>query len=59
MKSKIFLLGLLIIFSLPCLAQNNRQPNIILILTDDQGYGDLGYTGNPHVKTPVIDKFAK
>lgn len=36
-----------------------RSPNIILILTDDQGYGDLGVTGNPHVRTPVIDKLAK
>ncbi len=27
-------------------------------MTDDQGYGDLGITGNPHVKTPVIDGFA-
>ena len=35
------------------------QPNIILIITDDQGYGDLGITGNPHVKTPEIDRFAR
>ncbi len=28
-------------------------------MTDDQGYGDLGITGNPHVKTPVIDQFAR
>lgn len=34
------------------------RPNIILILTDDQGYGDLGYHQNPYVSTPVIDKFA-
>ena len=41
-------------------AQQQQQihPNIILIMADDQGYGDLGVTGNPHVKTPVIDKFA-
>ncbi|MCD6355282.1 MAG: sulfatase-like hydrolase/transferase [Prolixibacteraceae bacterium] len=39
-------------------AQGKNHPNVILIMTDDQGYGDLGITGNPHVKTPVIDKFA-
>jgi arylsulfatase A-like enzyme len=39
-------------------AQDLKQPNIVLIITDDQGYGDLGFTGNPHVKTPVIDKLA-
>ena len=40
-------------------AQQVEHPNVILILTDDQGYGDLGATGNPHVQTPVIDNFAK
>lgn len=38
--------------------QDELHPNVILIMTDDQGYGDLGITGNPHVKTPVIDRFA-
>ena len=35
------------------------KPNVILIITDDQGYGDFGFTGNPHVKTPVLDNFAR
>jgi arylsulfatase len=41
-----------------CKSQPENQPNVIIIITDDQGYGDLGVTGNPHVKTPNIDGFA-
>ncbi len=31
------------------------QPNIVLILTDDQGYGDLGFNGNTELSTPTLD----
>ncbi|MFR9603298.1 MAG: arylsulfatase [Rikenellaceae bacterium] len=36
---------------------DNSKPNIIFIITDDQGKGDLGCTGNPYIQTPNIDKF--
>lgn len=34
----------------------DKQPNIIFIMTDDQGYGDLACHGHPFVKTPNLDK---
>ncbi|MFP4580015.1 MAG: arylsulfatase [Candidatus Sumerlaeia bacterium] len=37
----------------------DKKPNIILFITDDQGYGDLGCTGNPWLKTPHIDAFSE
>jgi arylsulfatase A-like enzyme len=35
-----------------------RPPNFVLILTDDQGYGDLGSYGHPTLRTPNIDAIA-
>ncbi len=33
-----------------------RKPNVVFVITDDQGYGDLGCTGNPIIRTPNIDE---
>ncbi|SDX18253.1 Arylsulfatase A [Lutibacter oricola] len=37
--------------------KNNKKPNVVLVITDDQGYGDLGIHGNKIIKTPNIDAF--
>lgn len=39
-------------------AATARKPNIILIVSDDQGYGDLGSFGSDEVKTPHLDRLA-
>ncbi len=36
----------------------SRRPNVILVMTDDQGYGDLSATGNPALRTPHMDSVA-
>jgi arylsulfatase len=66
---KSILLSLVLCFALAatqCLAQQHKQlhgrsdrPNIIYILADDLGYGDLGSYGQQKIETPNIDALAK
>ena len=35
------------------------RPNVVLVMTDDQGYGDLGIHGNDQILTPNLDRFAR
>ena len=39
-------------------AAEAARPNVLLIMTDDQGWGDFGFHGNPHLKTPHLDRLA-
>jgi len=52
----IFFTGILFLLGLvnPVLSQN--RPNVVFILTDDQGYGEIGAHGNQYIKTPHLDK---
>ena len=52
--------GLLIAISLYSNAANNSsKPNIIFILCDDMGYGDLGCYGQKYIQTPNLDRMAQ
>ena len=37
----------------------NEHPHIVLVMADDHGYGDCGYTGHPFVRTPNLDAMAR
>jgi len=56
MKALVCLLLALLLPALASAGLAGRRPNIIFILSDDQGYGDLSAHGNPVLKTPNIDK---
>ena len=53
---RLFFLSILIQFFISC--KNDTNPNILIILTDDQGWGDLSINGNTNLKTPNIDNIA-
>ena len=53
MKIKLWVTGIMVMGAAAMAAQ---QPNVLLIISDDQGIGDFGFFGNKTVKTPTLDK---
>ncbi|QDT68763.1 Arylsulfatase [Planctomycetes bacterium MalM25] len=61
MPSRCFLMALLVVCSDSCQAEqaSESKPNILLILSDDQAWGDYGFMGHPRIETPSIDRLAR
>lgn len=58
MKQIISLFSLLFVTTGATAAETN-PPNIVLILSDDQGYMDYGFMGHPEIETPNLDRLAQ
>lgn len=59
MNNKIMLVFSLLLFAGTASIAQGKHPNIILILADDLGYGDLGCYGQQMIHTPNIDRLAE
>lgn len=40
-------------------AEAQQRPNVVFLLSDDQGWTDYGFMGHPHIQTPNLDQLAK
>lgn len=49
----------LVLLSSTCPPLGAAPPNVVLIISDDQGWEDYGFMGHPHIQTPHLDKLAK
>ena len=63
MHRKCNSLTCLVAFIVGCLligtSRGQSRPNVILVMADDMGWGDVGYNGHPNLQTPHLDRMAK
>ena len=59
MRTLFLALSLIVLAVARPVAQPPQRPNIVMIIMDDLGYGDLGSYGAPDAKTPNIDRLAR
>ena len=52
------LLSVFLAFTFSCGYLTAARPNFVLVMSDDQGWGDTGYQGHPDIKTPSLDAMA-
>src|SRR5262245_59679363 len=58
-RSALIALAMAIVAVVSVRAEPAKRPNVVLIITDDQGYGDLGVHGNAKIRTPNLDRLAQ
>ena len=58
-KHSFFLLLIISVLTFSCTSTTDTKPNIIYILADDLGYGELGAYGQTKIETPNIDRLAE
>lgn len=58
MEKVIIFMMVLVVFTNTLRAADKSKPNIILVMSDDQGWGQTGYYNHPVLKTPNLDAMA-
>ena len=59
MHNFVFALASVLLLVQPTLAADPPKPNIVFILSDDQGYADAGFMGSTEIRTPHLDRLAR
>ena len=59
MNASRVVVSALILACLPLGVAAAERPNVVLCMADDQGLGDMGYTGHPRIQTPTFDAMSR